>query len=160
VSNIQEVVDVDTEEIWLTRIYHNGAKNNEVLSRIHQGFDEPPLCTTPLRYHMSHNSSSSSSSSSSISASSSLSSSSAPMGGLLLQERVDEVARLKKELLEAENRFKCIICNDQDRQIMYESCGHLAVCTSCDNKKNTEYHNFKCPICNSRIKKRKSVFIS
>lgn len=49
----------------------------------------------------------------------------------------------------------CVICEDNNANVLYNSCGHLQICLKCQiNQKDPTYSTecqgrFKCPICNS-----------
>uniref|UniRef100_A0A1S4HCF5 RING-type domain-containing protein n=2 Tax=gambiae species complex TaxID=44542 RepID=A0A1S4HCF5_ANOGA len=51
----------------------------------------------------------------------------------------------------------CIICEDDDRTIVFVPCGHLCVCKTC--ARNIAYYNPVCPVCRTHIEKQLKVYL-
>ncbi|KRX08582.1 hypothetical protein PPERSA_10386 [Pseudocohnilembus persalinus] len=68
------------------------------------------------------------------------------------QENQEEL-EIQKELEELQNQKKCISCNNNDKGIIYQPCGHFLVCFDCEKVYS------KCKVCQSDILKGNQIFI-
>lgn len=63
---------------------------------------------------------------------------------------------------EANNRITnitCIICMENNRNILFEPCHHLSCCSTCINQMRNR-PNFNCPICRTSIEQTVEVYFS
>jgi Zinc finger, C3HC4 type (RING finger) len=65
-----------------------------------------------------------------------------------------ENAKIKSNIQEMENRITCIICQSNERKVLFSPCNHLATCIACS--KNALLKN--CPICRKQFDKLTRVF--
>jgi hypothetical protein len=65
-----------------------------------------------------------------------------------------ENAKVKSNIQEMENRITCIICQSNERKVLFSPCNHLATCIACS--KNTLLKN--CPLCRKQFDKLTRVF--
>lgn len=52
-----------------------------------------------------------------------------------------EVVKQEMKIYEDDGESECVICYDDDKEIVFEPCGHLYTCAKCANK------ILKCPCC-------------
>ena len=50
----------------------------------------------------------------------------------------------------------CVICLEEEANILYFGCGHIAVCDRCDRSKKTGRKN--CDVCRSEILERIKIY--
>jgi hypothetical protein len=65
-----------------------------------------------------------------------------------------ENAKVKSNIQEMENRITCIICQSNEKKVLFSPCNHLATCIACS--KNTLLKN--CPLCRKQFDKLTRVF--
>ena len=74
--------------------------------------------------------------------------------------REKQIREVKMELLNELELEKlkeipmCIICIEQERQIIFKPCNHIACCSTCS--KNLQ----ECPICRKQITSKKTAYIA
>ena len=49
---------------------------------------------------------------------------------------------------------RCVICSDSAPNILYSDCGHIAVCSFCDNMKRSMRFRMRCDVCRTMISRR------
>ena len=69
----------------------------------------------------------------------------------LLNEQLGFYIRPKS----TENRLTCIICLDNERNILFNPCHHICCCNRCVNNLNN-----MCPVCRQEIQSRTRVYIN
>ena len=65
-----------------------------------------------------------------------------------------ENAKVKSNIQEMENKITCIICQSNEKKVLFSPCNHLATCIECS--KNTLLKN--CPLCRKQFDKLTRVF--
>ena len=66
-----------------------------------------------------------------------------------------KVFKTRRKAEATENpRLQCVVCLDEERQVMLLDCGHMCCCRSCSLVLQT------CPVCRGVIRGRRSVFLS
>eukprot|EP01084_Bolivina_argentea_P158564 276190_1 len=89
----------------------------------------------------------------------------AAYGAYKAYERKKIAEERAEQVLNMDNAWQCVVCDDNEKTIVYLPCNHLAVCQKCDaelSKINlAEHQNDKesCPICRSQIIKRVKVHV-
>ena len=58
------------------------------------------------------------------------------------------------EIKDQQTQF-CVICYDEIPNILFEPCGHGAICKTCliSNVKHNNLNNINCPFCKSKVLK-------
>ena len=74
-----------------------------------------------------------------------------------------KVAEEKSErILNMDNAWQCVVCEENEKTIVYVPCNHLAICSQCDldlSKLNDdEERTDTCPICRTEITNRLKVY--
>jgi hypothetical protein len=62
--------------------------------------------------------------------------------------------KIRSNILEMENKITCVICQSNERKILFSPCNHLATCIACS--KNPLLKN--CPLCRTEFDKLIRVF--
>jgi ubiquitin len=68
-------------------------------------------------------------------------------------ENIKKLSEMQNKIMELEEKNKCIICLDGDKEFAIIPCGHLVLCSTCVNIKIN-----KCPICQGIIQKILRIF--
>jgi hypothetical protein len=71
---------------------------------------------------------------------------------LVNSKNPDKYFGLKKIAL---GDFKCFICNDNARNVIFKPCLHLEICSDCVDKLPGK----KCPLCKQEVKEQVNVFV-
>ena len=79
-------------------------------------------------------------------------------------QRQKEAEERAEQVLNLDNAWQCVVCEDNEKTVVYLPCNHLAVCRKCDaemSKMNLEHADDTepCPICRSAILKRVNVIV-
>jgi len=85
------------------------------------------------------------------------------MAQLIQADRLQQehgLRALEDKLDEAENRLTCSICMDRPRDVVFQPCGHLAVCRDCCQKHPGSCRFRKCPICRRPVEKALTVIMA
>ena len=63
----------------------------------------------------------------------------------LLKQRFEyklaQIARAKAKIFE--NKVLCMICMDNEKNVLIQGCNHYVICDKCENRLHTK----KCPLC-------------
>lgn len=67
-------------------------------------------------------------------------------------------------LLMMDNMWQCVICEDNEKTVVYLPCNHLAVCNKCDEamaqmNADENEQGQSCPICRTVIQRRVTVHL-
>jgi len=69
-----------------------------------------------------------------------------------------------EKVLNMDNMWQCVVCEDNEKTVVYLPCNHLAVCNECDDAmaqmnadENAEGQS--CPICRADIQRRVTVHL-
>ena len=59
--------------------------------------------------------------------------------------------------------LKCLVCYDENKNVMFVPCGHMSYCCGCFNRSvdigcDSSSKKLKCPVCRTNIKKGRVVF--
>lgn len=65
-----------------------------------------------------------------------------------------ENAKVRSNIQELENKVTCVICQSNERKVLFSPCNHLATCIACS--KNALLKN--CPLCRTEFNKLTRVF--
>ena len=59
-----------------------------------------------------------------------------------------------------QNRTKCMMCLDNDANFLLDVCGHLILCSDCNNEDNRNeiFKKKECPYCREKISRRSNRF--
>merc|ERR1712228_813538 len=70
--------------------------------------------------------------------------------------------RRSEQVLNMDNAWQCIVCEDNEKTIVYLPCNHLAVCNQCDlelsQMAKDDDKEETCPICRTKITNRLKVY--
>ena len=68
-----------------------------------------------------------------------------------------------ERILNMDNAWQCVVCQDNEKTIVYLPCNHLAICNKCDKEMQKQFNVnmsiMSCPICRKQINKRVKVHI-
>jgi hypothetical protein len=67
---------------------------------------------------------------------------------------LEENSKIRSNIQEMENKITCVICQSNERKILFSPCNHLATCITCS--KNSLLKN--CPLCRKEFDKLTRVF--
>ena len=75
---------------------------------------------------------------------------------MIAEERTEQV-------LNMDNAWQCVVCDDNEKTVVYLPCNHLAVCGDCDEEMaemNAGDNGLQeCPICRAQIMRRVTVHV-
>ena len=75
---------------------------------------------------------------------------------LLAQQRADEVLNL-------DNHWQCVYCHENQKNVVYMPCRHLAVCKDCDRELQESADvnlSTSCLMCRQAINERIEAFVA
>ena len=56
--------------------------------------------------------------------------------------------------------LRCVVCMENDRNILFNPCHHLCCCSTCISQMMIDRSNFNCPICRTSIEQTVEIYFS
>jgi predicted nuclease with TOPRIM domain len=69
----------------------------------------------------------------------------------MLNKSVSSLSSYNTDLKCEIEKFNCVVCMDNQKDIILEPCGHLVFCNDCYNNCYNTYSNLECPICRIQV---------
>ena len=89
----------------------------------------------------------------------------------MAHERQKAAEERAEKVLNMDNMWQCVVCEDNEKTVVYLPCNHLAVCNDCDDamaqmvaaeaeeRAEQDAEGQTCPICRTEIQRRVTVHL-
>lgn len=67
---------------------------------------------------------------------------------------------MKEMAIRLKEEAACVVCKDQDRNIVLQPCSHLCICQDCSEAKTAwgAHLLVECPLCRIQITQRQRIY--